>query len=209
MRVTLKVKEATRERILRSAHSLFQKKGFDQTTTRDIAISSKIATGTLFNYFSTKESLVVSLIADALTPVNTDFSNREHHDESLEEMLFAYIAGTLRSLHPHRKYMAQILDSLFSPLTGGEASNESENLRVDHLEIVNELITAYGSDDWPMPSIISLHMYWSLFLGILSFWSTDATPHQEETLVLVDQSTRLFVESLSGNSTAVGKGVSS
>ena len=43
MRVTAKVKEQTRDRILRAARKLFSSKGFDHTTTRDIARRATIA----------------------------------------------------------------------------------------------------------------------------------------------------------------------
>src|SRR6188768_2172083 len=65
MRVTAEAKEATRRKILDTAQDLFRTAGYDATTTRDIARAAGIATGTLFNYFPTKESIVVALVMDA------------------------------------------------------------------------------------------------------------------------------------------------
>lgn len=200
MRVTLDVKEATRSRILQRAQKLFQKKGFVETTTRDIAREAGIATGTLFNYFSNKESLAVSLVADALGKEQEEFTVTDIEHATLEESLFANIAVSLRALKPHRRYLQPILETMFSPLAGSNVSPEAEHLRLSHLETVSEIITAHSSDDALQPSSLSLHLYWTLYLGILSFWSTDASPNQEESLVLVDQSTRLFVESLQPHS---------
>ena len=45
-----------------------------------------------------------------------------------------------------------------------------------------------------------MHLYWTLYLGVLAFWAQDESPNQEDTLVLLDQSTRLYVASLSSNS---------
>ena len=50
-RITEQAKRATRTRIIAAACNLFQGKGFEQATTRDIAQAAGIATGTLFNYF--------------------------------------------------------------------------------------------------------------------------------------------------------------
>lgn len=47
-----------RKRILGSALKLFTEKGIDSTSTASIAKSAKVATGTVFHYFSNKEELV-------------------------------------------------------------------------------------------------------------------------------------------------------
>ena len=43
------------------------------STTGDIADAAGIATGTLFNYFPTKEALLASLAAEAVAGVDGDF----------------------------------------------------------------------------------------------------------------------------------------
>jgi len=65
VRVTAETKVATREQIVDAARRLFAANGFDATTTRAIANAAGIATGTLFNYFATKEAILACLAADA------------------------------------------------------------------------------------------------------------------------------------------------
>ncbi|MBI4864195.1 MAG: helix-turn-helix transcriptional regulator [Candidatus Riflebacteria bacterium] len=43
------------------ARELFERRGFEGTTTRDISTGARIATGTLFNYFEWKEAIVLCL----------------------------------------------------------------------------------------------------------------------------------------------------
>jgi AcrR family transcriptional regulator len=50
-----------RERILKAALKLFNTYGFDNTPTARISKEAGVATGTLFNYFNTKEDLINSL----------------------------------------------------------------------------------------------------------------------------------------------------
>src|SRR6186997_1686497 len=52
-------KVATRERIVTAALGLFQSKGFDATTTKEIARKAGIAEGTVFNYFTTKDDIAL------------------------------------------------------------------------------------------------------------------------------------------------------
>src|SRR5436305_13411470 len=98
MRVTAETKEATRPRILDCAQDQFRSAGFEATTTRDIAKAAGIATGTLFNYFATKEAIVTALIVDSLKRLAV-VDPSEH--QTLEEALFAHVAATLRLGKPN------------------------------------------------------------------------------------------------------------
>jgi AcrR family transcriptional regulator len=61
-------KEETRSSIINYAIGLFKDKGFQQTSMEEIAEKSDVSKGTLYNYFSDKESILVgyfqSTIAD-------------------------------------------------------------------------------------------------------------------------------------------------
>jgi len=48
---------ATREKILKAAHELFSNKGYQGSSTRDIAQQACVAEVTLFRHFTTKEAL--------------------------------------------------------------------------------------------------------------------------------------------------------
>ena len=76
MRVSAATKVATRERILQAALRLFAAQGFEATTTRDIAQAAEIATGTLFNYFPTKDAVVACLAGEAAADALARFANR-------------------------------------------------------------------------------------------------------------------------------------
>jgi AcrR family transcriptional regulator len=51
-------KRATRAAIQRAALQLFLEKGYDETTTEEVARAAEVSPSTLFNYFPTKEDLV-------------------------------------------------------------------------------------------------------------------------------------------------------
>ncbi len=69
-RVTLRRKErerAHRERhILHVAERVFAKKGFQGATIQEIATESELAVGTIYNFFSSKESLYSKIITSRL-----------------------------------------------------------------------------------------------------------------------------------------------
>jgi AcrR family transcriptional regulator len=192
MRITAEEKAATRQRILDAAIEAFRKRGFESTTTRDIAAAADIATGTLFNYFSTKEAIVEFLAAEALDRAKSHFKKQAIEGE-LAEALFAYIAAELRQLKPLRKFIAPLFETTFSPLAVAPRSDSTGDLQAEHLETVGELVHKHGFLEL---SPVALQVYWTLYIGVLSFWAADKSPKQEDTLALLDQSVAMFVASL-------------
>ena len=133
MRITAQNKQKTRERIRRAARKLFQNKGFDETTTRHIAAEAHIATGTLFNYFPTKESLAMAIVSESLEQAKHEFHDRRNGSEALDELLFDQVAVSLRYLRPHRGYVGGVLDRTWSPLAAVPDSGTEPDPRVQHL----------------------------------------------------------------------------
>lgn len=72
-------KRATRVAIQRAALALFLAKGYDETTTEEIARAADVSPSTLFNYFPTKEALV----ADEYDPLFINLLETRPLDESM------------------------------------------------------------------------------------------------------------------------------
>ncbi len=188
MRVTAEKKDATRRRIVEAALEMFRSRGFDATTTRDIARSAGIASGTLFNYFQTKEAIVGQLAEDALAGARNALAKGPVEGD-LSEDLFALVAAELRGLKPLRKFIAPLWETALCPLASGSRNSVSDPFCADHLEIVAEIARRHGIADL---SPVALQVYWALYTGVLTFWAADTSPRQEDTLALLDQSMNMF-----------------
>jgi AcrR family transcriptional regulator len=195
VRITQEARAETRERILAAAQRLFRTQGFEATTTRDIAAAAGIAAGTLFNYFPTKEAIVMTLATEALAGAWTQFARRRREGASLEEDLFGHVAAGLRKLRPYRACLPAVLETALSPLAA-PADDRAADLRAGHLEAVDGLVRERKLAERFTP--VAAQLYWTLYTGVLSFWSRDASPRQEDTLALLDQSLRMFVAWLTG-----------
>ena len=200
MRVTAQVQAATRQRILEVAQELFASQGFDATTTRDIAKAAGIATGTMFNYFNSKEAVVGSLAAEALADLGADFKGVNRDGATLEEDLFAFVAAGLRKLKPVRKDLPVVLATALSPVCA-DVDDDCSRLQVSHLEAVAQLAHEHGVQELPA---MAMHIYWSLYTGLLSFWANDNSPRQEDTLALLDHSLEMFVRWLTDSKQTAG-----
>lgn len=193
MRVTAEAKAETKARIVDVATKLFTTDGWNITTTRGIAAAAGIATGTLFNYFETKEAIAAELLSEALEKAQEEVRKREGDHESLEEELFSLIWTELRSLKRFRKFLPAAAESIFSPMRRSAGSGPGESLRENHLEAVERIVAAHGNA--PLPPL-TMQLYWTLYLGVFAYWAADDSPKQEDTLALMDQSLKLFLAAL-------------
>ena len=189
MRVTAQTKQATRKRILQAARRLFADNGYDSTTTRDIAKEAGIASGTVFNYFPSKEAIVACLANEAIGDALTDGDAAARDAATLEEDVFALVAAGLRKLKPLRKHLPALLETSLSPLVVAP-EDASASLRSGHLEAVAALAARHGCGEL---SATALQLYWALYTGVLVFWANDKSPKQEDTLALIDDSLDMFV----------------
>lgn len=195
MRITAEAKTQVRQRIVDAALHLFARDGYRNTTTRDIAEAAGVAVGTIFNYFPAKESLAMVIIAEALEDAERQFLKHRRGDEELSEDLFAHILQGLRKLKPHRRYAGEVIEKAMSPFTTSELSDEGRRVRAAHLKTVSQILSWHGIS--PSVSLFVSHLYWTLYLGVLAFWVNDSSKKQEDTLVVLDQSMRLFAAFLS------------
>ena len=194
MRISSNAKAATRQRILDSATTLFKSEGWHNATTRSIAVAAGIATGTVFNYFPTKESIAAAIITEALDRAEDEFPTAQTQQYSLEADLFTLIWSGLSKLREYRSFLAPAAESIFSPLARPSEARAGDAIRAGHLEKVQAIITSHG---FVTPrSTFAVQLYWTLYLGVFAFWAADESPGQEDTLALLDQSLKLFVSTL-------------
>lgn len=189
MRVTPETRERTRADLLEAASALFAETGLDAATTRELARRARVAAGTVFNYFESKEALAAAVLSRSLEAAWAERERERRPGESVEEALFALVATELRHLAPHRAWVAELVETGLSPLRRGADAGMAA-LRAAHLERAGQVLR---QGDLRPADDVALHLYWTLYLGVLSFWSHDASERQAATLALLDRSIRLFV----------------
>ena len=103
---------ARRVQILDAAARLFAEKGFHRTTTRDIANMADVSEGTLYNYFASKDDLLLGIM--------TRLGELQQFDDRLESSLPIDARDFFRSmLNERKRYIDQnrdMLQSIFSEI---------------------------------------------------------------------------------------------
>jgi AcrR family transcriptional regulator len=99
-------KRDKRERIKRAARKLFGRKGFEATTTREIAAAADIGAGTLFLYAGTKEDLLVLIFREEIGRVVADAFATMPSRPLLDQML--HLFGAMIALHERDRGLARV-----------------------------------------------------------------------------------------------------
>jgi NADH dehydrogenase len=147
----------TRERILYEALSLFEEKGYAETTVHEITERAGVAKGTFFNYFSTKEELL-----------------KEVEGAKVKSLLDFIISGPVSTL-PIDQKLSIILTRLFVLYDLVPDLTPFTNMNQEVFEVLKELflnVAVQGqrrgeiTQFYPAATVASLFM--NIFIGAIS-----------------------------------------
>lgn len=69
---TVTTEAETQTRILKAARKLFARRGYDGTTTRDLAQEANVAEGTIFRHFENKKAILIEVATQGWVEILTD-----------------------------------------------------------------------------------------------------------------------------------------
>jgi AcrR family transcriptional regulator len=157
-----------------------------------IAEEVGMATGTMFNYFPTKEAVVVELASVALEKARADYAKNRREQAELAEDLFSCVAAQLRAMNSMRKYVRPLLETALTP---GASQGDSLAVKTELFEQFEQIIMRHHGKE---ASAVAMNIWWALYVGVLSFWGQDKSPKNEDSIALLDESTNMFVGWLEG-----------
>ena len=99
----------------------------------------------------------------------------------------------------YRPFVAAVLESSLGAATDDTTRAMAESFRRDREEAMERIVATAHPELLEKLGFVTKHLYWTLLQGIYSFWATDESPNQEDTLVVLDESMRLFAASLPGS----------
>lgn len=105
-------KVQTRERIVRVALAEFSKRGFDGCTIDHIASAADVGKGTVYNYFRTKEEVVVAFLMDIERQMQREMSTFAHGRGSLASSLTRFVQLQFKLKEPHYAFVRVFLAEL-------------------------------------------------------------------------------------------------
>lgn len=124
------LKEQKREVILNKATELFARKDYYEVMMDDVAHLSKVAKGTLYNYFDSKEELYNQIILRNLENLLDSLKASLTNEHSIIELLYTYTSGVYQFLVSHKNFFRIYQRFIWKE---DEESNLSINMKSEEL----------------------------------------------------------------------------
>jgi AcrR family transcriptional regulator len=183
-------KEQTKARILKAALELFRKKGFHKTTTKEISRKARIAEGTLFNYFKTKEDLALYFFETELQNC-IDWYHRDDYIQSapLPEKLFGLVQHYLDRVEPYEDFIGAVYLRALQPRSKlNPLSLDVQELRLRELMFIREILEeAEDKEEIPPMGEFGVYALGLGFLAVVTYWLNDGSAGKENTMALLDR----------------------
>lgn len=120
-----------RRKLLDSALGLFESQGYFATTVAQITEAAGVSKGLVYNYFSSKDELLVALVDDA-TARMAAVAEPLSRDVPLEASMAAFVDGFFRFLREERPFLRIQMTLLVTPELR-EVIAASQQRRAEHL----------------------------------------------------------------------------
>ncbi len=200
-------KQEKLERIRKAARELFTKKGFAETTTREIAERAGVGTGTLFLYARTKEELLMLVLAERVEAVQEERFRTLPRDAPLLKQLLHIFEGFFTFYAKEQELARMFIRELLFVAPG--PAGERQNLERSFAERLSGLVVAARERGEVAPDV-DLEMagfnFFSLYLTTLVGWLSGALGPGESWRPVLERALALQLRGLGPRADTSPKG---
>jgi AcrR family transcriptional regulator len=185
-----------RAQIISTAIRLFSRHGFGGVTVEKIAEAADIGKGTIYNYFSTKEDIVVAFLAEIEVRVQARLGRFVADDCPLESILAEFIEFQFRLKKPYHRFVRVFLGQMFLNTEQFlPYMVEMQKVIDPQLEALFRGLQGRGlmRAEIDIPELIVA--FKTMHLGLTALWAIEGPPFRQ-TSKAVQQEMKLFCEGL-------------
>lgn len=181
-------KAAIRSRIMKVAIRMFSLKRIDAVTVDQIAEAADVGKGTIYNYFQTKEDIVVAFMVDVEVKVQAELSRFSRSKKPLDSILADFLLHQFRLKARYREFVRVFLGHMvlrteqFIPYMV-----EMQKVIDPPLESLFRGLQERGKirKDVNLPDLIVA--FKTIHLGITALWVVEGPPFRTTERVLRQQ----------------------
>jgi AcrR family transcriptional regulator len=182
-------RDATRRTLLTRALALFQKRGVEATTMRDIARAAGMSLGAAYYYFPSKEALVFAYYEENQAAVE-ELAQRA--TGTTRERLGALLHAKLETIRPQKKMLAAIVQRLVDPSDPvGAFSAQSRAVRDRAIAVLDDALD--GDQLPPDVRALAARALWLFQMAAMLVFVNDDSPGEQRTHGLVDDALDMLV----------------
>ena len=138
-----------KKKTLEAAIILFGKKGYNGTSTLEIAKAAGVSQATVFKYFKTKEDLLSSIIAPIIPKLFSNFLGRVKNINTLEEVIHYIVRDRFRFMKENK----EIIKIIFSEVLTNEQLKQKIIIGVEEVFKERKLDEFFNSIKQNTPEI--------------------------------------------------------
>jgi AcrR family transcriptional regulator len=189
-------KDAVRAQIVTSAIELFSARGIDDVRVEEIAETADIGKGTIYNYFETKEDIIVAFIVDIERQVQAKLRRFTSSKRRLDAILTDFIRVQFRLKEPHYRFTRVFLAQMFL------RTEQFLPYMIEIQKVVDPpLVALFDSlqargiirGDIKLQDLIL--SFKTIHLGLTALWAVEGPPFQASER-LVEEEMKMFCEGI-------------
>ena len=189
-------KSAVRSRIITVAVELFSRNGIENVTVEQIAEAADIGKGTVYNYFTTKEDIVVAFMVKLEARVQARVRRLKATTGSLDSILAEFVRHQFRRKKRYHEFVRVFLGQMFLHTDSFLPYMAEMQKAID--PPMDELFRALQQrgllrKDINIAELIVI--FKTMQLGLTALWAVEGPPFRGTETVLA-QEIRLFCEGL-------------
>ena len=194
-------RDVTRAHLLACALELFQQRGVEATTMRDIAKAAGMSLGAAYYYFPSKEALVFAYYEDNQAELE---ALARAATGTVRERLGALFHGKLATIGPQRRMLSAIVHRLADPSDPvGAFSTTTRRVRERSIAVLDQVLDGANLPADVRPLVA--HALWLAMMATMLVFVHDDSPGQQRTHGLVDDLLDLLVPMLPMLATPMGQ----
>ena len=160
-----------RERLFRAALKLFAEKGFAETTVEDITNAADVGKGTFFNYFPSKDHILIAFSEMQISKLQAAVDSMREHNQPIPEFLTALSVRMTEEPARAPDVVRAILQAYLSTSTVRCAMRENQARGHGLLTQVIQLGQERGDFRRDLPAGELAQVFRQTVFGTLLMWS--------------------------------------
>lgn len=193
-----KKSEVTKERLLQVALELFQSKGFQETTMRDIAKAAELTPGAAYYHFRGKNEFVLAFYQQTLEASLKKLPELLKKETKLKDRLVSIAEEKFFQMKEFESLVSALVQNASGPKNPlSPFSRENSELREAALEQFEKVID--GSDckiSDPQHKTRVVKLLWFHHMLLIYFWIHDHSENKKSSKKLAAQSSKIISQML-------------
>lgn len=189
-------KAATRAQIVAAAIRLFSAHGIEAVTVDQIAAAADVGKGTIYNYFQTKEDIVVAFMVDLEHSVQKEAHRLGGRHTSVARLLTRFIQKQFRMKEKHWTFVRVVLGHMFlNTAQFLPYMAEMQKIVDPPLETLFRTLQQRGEIRSDLDLADLILTFKTIHLGLTALWAIEGPPFRQSSRV-IEQEITLFCKGL-------------